>query len=390
MSQHTEGRDGRDIGQGKIRKGDAGEEMIRDKVFLVEDYPDTVTILTKLLEKNGYTVASAGSLSGARQALQQFLPDVIILDINLPDGSGLDLLEELRQMNQDVPVIMLTAYSELDNAIRSLQHGVEDFIAKPFDNRYLLHAISRAIEKKRLKERIRTGEKFRVLGELAAGVAHDFNNLLHSMSTHLYLIKKKAQECKHECEGVETHFKALELAISDGTSIVKRLSAMGKAQDDDVQVVDLAGIVNDTILMTKPKWHHEPRKKGRSITVSRDLEDGVYVRVNPSDIREVITNLIFNAVDAMPHGGELVFKVVGDGNRATFSIKDTGIGMGPEVLEKIFDPFFTTKGHGSGLGLSVSCAIIQRNGGHIDVKSEPGKGTIFTIQLPRVDLSGVA
>ena len=358
--------------------------IIRDRVFLVEDYLDTVTILTKLLERNGYLVDSAASLEEARQALKRVVPDVIILDINLPDGSGLELLKELRGADQEVPVIMLTAYSELENAIKSLQHGVEDFITKPYDSRYLLHAVARAIEKKRLKERVRRSEKFRVLGELAAGVAHDINNLLHSMSTHLYLLRKKAEKCIRECEGVEPHFKALEMAISDGSSVVKRLNAMGKGQFVDVQTADLAEIVDDTILMTRPKWYHEPRKKGGKISISKDLERGVHVRINPSDIREVITNLIFNAVEAMPHGGELHFIVKARGDKALFSIKDTGIGMGPEVMSRIFDPFFTTKGHGSGLGLSVAYAIVQRNGGLMEVKSEPGRGTLFTIQFPLV------
>jgi len=352
-----------------------------DKVLLVEDFEDTVRIIRRLLERNGFDVETALSISEAKDRLQSMVPDVIILDINLTDGSGLDLLQDIREIHIDIPVIMLTAYTELENAIRSLQQGVEDFIPKPFDNNYLVHAVAKAVEKRKLRERLKQSEKFRLLGELAAGVAHDFANLLHSMATHVYLLKKKGSDPLKNLE----HLSAIETAIEDASVIVRRLNAMGKPSEAELRVLELSSLIRDTMLMTKPKWYHEPRKNGRQIDIESDLEADIYVNVNPSEIREVFTNLIFNAVDAMPSGGVIHVSTEKDGDRAVCTLQDSGIGMTPELIERIFDPFFTTKGHGSGLGLSISYAIIQKHHGEMHVRSVPGKGTKFIISIPCID-----
>lgn len=355
------------------------DKYIKGTVMVVEDFKDTVDILRRLLVRNDYDVVSAESLYEARNLLSEVRTDVILLDINLPDGSGLDLLHEIREVDSEIPVIMLTAYTELENAIRSLQEGVDDFIPKPFENDYLVHAINRAFEKRKLKQRLKQSEKFRTLGELSAGVAHDFNNMLGSIGAHIYLIKKKAEE--YGLNIIE-NVSAIELAVEDGAEMVRRLNAMGREQEDNIQHVEFGKLIKDTVLMTKPIWYHEPRRKGRKIDIKTDISCNVQVRVNPSDIREVFTNLIFNAIDAMPQGGGISVSLVRNDGRVRCCFQDSGIGMTEDVMERIFDPFFTTKGHGTGLGLAVSYAIIQRHDGELICESVPGKGTKFIIDLP--------
>ena len=358
----------------------------RDRILLVEDFQDTVIIIKRLLERTGYQVETALTISEAREKMEAMIPDAVILDINLPDGSGLDFLQDLRKVHPDTPVIMLTAYTELENAVRSLQQGVDDFIPKPFENSYLLHSITRALERRRLKERLRNSEKFRALGEMAAGVAHDFNNLLHSMAAHLYLLKKRIGEDKNSLE----HISALKTAVDDATEIVRRLNSMGKSDDAHLQVIDLASLINDTLIMTKPKWYHRPRQNGRRIELQAAIGNDIYVRGNPSEIREVFTNLIYNAVDAMPTGGTLSVKAERKAERVCCVFRDSGIGISPDLVNRIFDPFFTTKGSGSGLGLSISYAIIEKHQGEMSVKSKPGEGTAFYISLPFCDPAGEA
>ncbi len=374
---------GNGVGSRKDEKDSWRFELLeaKDRILLIEDFEDTVKIIKRLLERNGYQVETALTLNEARQLLHAMIPDAIILDINLPDGSGLDFLKDLRSTYPDTPVIMLTAYTELENAVRSLREGVDDFIPKPFDNNYLIHSIAKAVEKRRMKERLRSSEKFRVLAEMAAGVAHDFNNLLHTMSTHIYLLMKKMEVDK----GSKEHIEALRTAIDDAAEIVKRLNALGKSNSNDLQIIDLSSMIKDTLLMTRPKWHHAPRKNGRKIELITRLAKDIYVRVNPSEIREVFTNLVFNAVEAMPAGGKLIIETVREEDSVLCSFKDTGVGIVPELMGRIFDPFFTTKGSGSGLGLSISYAIIEKHGGEMSVKSVPGKGTAFIISLPLVE-----
>ncbi len=116
-------------------------------VLIVEDFKDTADIICRLLKKKNFRPIPAYTLAEARQRLNMHHLDVAILDINLPDGSGLDFLREIKAVRQELPVIMLTAYTESDNAIQSLREGADDFITKPFENDYLIHSITRALEK---------------------------------------------------------------------------------------------------------------------------------------------------------------------------------------------------------------------------------------------------
>ncbi len=348
-------------------------------VLIVEDFKDTADIICRLLKKKNFRPIPAYTLAEARHRLSMHHLDVAILDINLPDGSGLDFLREIKAVRQELPVIMLTAYTELDNAIQSLREGADDFITKPFENDYLIHSITRALEKKRLTDRLRQSEKFRLMGELAAGVAHDFNNLLSSISAHLYLLKK---DLKSQGYRGQKHIKTIEMAINDGAAIVARLNSIGRKNTNNRQVIDFNDLIEDTVIMTRPKWDHEPRRKGRRIRLKTELSELKTVCINPSDLREVLTNLIFNAIDAMPCGGVLTIKTEDVGEWILCYVSDTGIGIAPEIRNRIFDPFFTTKRQGTGIGLSVSYAIMESHGGSLTVDSIPGEGTTFTIALP--------
>ncbi len=147
--------------------------MIKNKkVFIIEDYEDTLIILKRILKKENLEVETATTGEEAKKKFPLFRPDVIILDINLPDTNGLDLIREFRKVDPDIEIIVLTAYAELENAIRSVRERVSDFIAKPFDTRYLLHSINRCLEVRKLKKQIIRSEKIRLLGEMAAGITH--------------------------------------------------------------------------------------------------------------------------------------------------------------------------------------------------------------------------
>ena len=348
------------------------------KVLVVEDFSDTLDILCKILEKNDFLTERATSMEEARQLLHSFCPDVVILDINLPDGSGLDLLPEIKQNCPEQVVILLTAYTDLENAIRAVQEGADDFLTKPFETEYLVHSIRRALEKRRLRERLRQGEKFRAIGEMAAGIAHDFNNILATIGAHCQILSKEAPEGS----SMREHIDAIEMAVRDGSSIVKRLRHLGGDRSDAVEEVDVSKLAKDVVLMTKPKWHHEVQQRGRNIQLKTEFQECPPVLINGSDLREVLVNLIFNAVDAMPGGGTICLRTSHGDGVVRCEVEDTGIGMDSEIVKRVFDPFFTTKGQGTGLGLSISYAIIRQYGGDIHVESQPGKGTKFTVELP--------
>ncbi len=351
------------------------------RILIVEDYEDTVAILKRLLEKEKFEVETALTGAEAMQKVASFRPEVIVLDISLPDVDGLDLIPRFKEEDPEVEIIVLTAYAELENAVRSVREGASDFISKPFDSRYLLHSIRRCLEMRHLRERLLRSEKLRALGEMAAGVAHDFNNVLSALQVQLTVLRMKANGGLERHE-LEKYLDNLERIARDGQAIVERLRKFYRREETKREPVSLRELVEDVVKMTEPKWRHEPLKRGAKIKISTNHQGEITVMANASDLREVLTNLIFNAVEAMPQGGEIRIETYRDGNFGVIEIGDTGHGIPAEMREQIFEPFFTTKDQGTGLGLAICYRLIQNLGGDIEVESTPGQGTTFYLRLP--------
>jgi signal transduction histidine kinase/ActR/RegA family two-component response regulator len=223
-------------------------------------------------------------------------------------------------------------------------------------------------------------EKLRALGEMASGVAHDFNNVLGA-------ILGRAQLLKHTLgAGEAAELDIIEKAARDGASTVRRLQDFTRVRrDHDLQPVSTRQIVEDCLSLTRGRWRDEAERVGVQYEVTTDLAAARDVAGEPSELREVMTNLILNALDAMPAGGalHLATRDLPAAGEVHVEVTDDGDGMSDEVRARIFDPFFTTKGvRGVGLGLSVVYGIIERHGGRIEVESVRGQGTTMRVVLP--------
>jgi GAF domain-containing protein/CheY-like chemotaxis protein len=223
-------------------------------------------------------------------------------------------------------------------------------------------------------------EKLRALGEMASGVAHDFNNLLASVLGRAQLLLRRVQEPQ-----LRQWLQVIERSALDGAQTVKRLQEFTRIRRDQPLVpLDINQVVRDALEITRSRWKEEPTSRGISVEVRADLADLPAVLGDGSELREAMTNLILNALDAMPEGGTLTLTTALVDERVEVAVSDSGAGMPPEVREKVFDPFFTTKGpQGTGLGLSMTYGIISRHGGSIAVESEPDQGSTFRLSLPR-------
>lgn len=234
-------------------------------------------------------------------------------------------------------------------------------------------------ERKRLEQQLVRTERLRALGEMASGVAHDFNNVLGA-------ILGRAQLLRQAVQGEETRrgLEAIEKAALDGANTVRRLQHFTrKGREEEFFPVDLNQAIKDALAITEAKWKDEANLAGATIEVTTNYGKISPVMGNISELREVLTNIIFNAVEALPKGGKLAFKTEEAEGWVCASVSDSGIGMSEEVRARIFDPFFTTKGvKGTGLGLSVSYGIIRAHNGEISVQSQPGQGTTMLIRLP--------
>ncbi len=237
-------------------------------------------------------------------------------------------------------------------------------------------------ELNRAHEQMLRAEKMASIGKLAAIVAHEINNPLAGIFTYAKLLKKRFARADGD-EHAET-LAELDLIESESRrcgDIIKNLLSFSRATPMNYEPVHLAGVVDRCVRLVRH------RLELSNIQLHLDLEpDLPAVRCDPAQIEQVLLALVMNAIDAMPRGGNLSLRSrrTADANEVQIEVQDDGMGMPAELISQAFEPFFTTKerGHSLGLGLAISRIIIERHRGRIDVKSEPGRGTLFTITLP--------
>jgi two-component system cell cycle sensor histidine kinase/response regulator CckA len=244
-------------------------------------------------------------------------------------------------------------------------------------------------QRKKIEERLRKSQRMEAIGKLAGGIAHDFNNLLTVIKGHSSNLLDRSVYDQNSVERIAE-------AANRAAALTRQMLAFSRQQVLQPRIINLNSIVADTDKMLR-------RLIGEDIhMVTRIAPDLGSVKADPTQVEQIIMNLVVNARDAMPRGGELIIETanieldqdyasqhdgVVPGRYVMLAITDSGIGMGPEIQAHIFEPFFTTKevGKGTGLGLSMVYGIVKQSEGSIWVYSEPGKGTSIKVYLPRVD-----
>ena len=245
-----------------------------------------------------------------------------------------------------------------------------------------------------MEKKLLQAEKLKSLGELSGGVAHDFNNVLAAILGRAELLKMNIESSPEGLEkrkSVIALKKGLEViakAAKDGAETVRRIQEFSRRRDDDKHftTIDLNEIIDNALEFTRTKWKDDVESKGIKVNIQKEFSSIPPTSGSAAELREVFTNLINNAIDAMPQGGHINIKTFTENNHISIKVEDTGAGIPTAIRDRIFDPFFTTKGfQSSGLGMSVSYGIINRHRGTITADSVEGKGTTFTINLPILD-----
>lgn len=231
------------------------------------------------------------------------------------------------------------------------------------------------------QEALVRAERLRALGELAGGVAHNINNLLTAVLGYSELIQQEPEVTAN----IAHYARIIERAGLDGAEIVRRVRQF--AQNEAAAAMepfDLAKTLREALDLTRPLWRNHAEARGTPVRIEASIPAEVRAIGIGTEIREVVVNVIKNALEAMPEGGTLSVSCRADSDRAVIEVADTGTGMDEATRKRVFEPFFTTKGVGigTGLGLSLAWGIIRRHGGRIEVESAPGEGTRFRIQLP--------
>jgi signal transduction histidine kinase len=227
-------------------------------------------------------------------------------------------------------------------------------------------------------------ERLRALGKMAGGVAHDFNNALIPILGYAELLIERSELLDDRAVALK-YLRLVRTAARDATAVVGRLREFYRQRDETelFEPVDLPEALTEAISMTQPKWHDEALAQGLHIEVEQDFQPVPTIACHSGEIREVVTNLLFNAVDALPQGGRIVVRTYSREQKAVFEVQDDGIGMTEEVRARCMEPFVTTKGErGTGLGLAMVYGIVQRHHGEIEIESKLGEGTLVRVQLP--------
>jgi signal transduction histidine kinase/uncharacterized membrane protein (DUF485 family) len=245
-------------------------------------------------------------------------------------------------------------------------------------------------ELKNTQDRLIQSEKLRALGNLASGMSHDFNNILTAILGRTELLLRHVGELDVTEQIRQDLLKSLRVTAqlaSDGTETVDRIQRFARSlkahSEMDFKEFDVNVLVLEALEETRPRWRDETQRRGINVEIQTELGEVSHPRGNAAEIKEVLENVIDNAVDALPDGGRIKITTAMKDEAAEIRIADNGLGMIEEIKSRAFEPFFTTKKEqGNGLGLSVAYGIISRHNGQISVESIPGEGTTFNILLP--------
>ena len=326
--------------------------------------------------------------------------DIYLVDQLLPDGTGVDLIHTAKEAGSSKPFILITGHGSgaLDEA--ALREGAADYLEKHLVGSHLERSIRYSLRNWQAgrilldrEEQLRHAQKMEAIGRLAGGVAHDFNNLLTAIIGYTDLVTERLEENHSAIDQVREIRKAADRAAA----LTRQLLAFSRKQFLSPEVLNLNEIVSGMLPML-------PRVMGEHIETSTSLASDLRrVKADPSQMEQVLVNLMLNARDAMALGGNLSVDTsnvelderrlaaeriaLEPGSYVMLSIVDNGVGMDAETRARAFDPFVTTKGRGkgSGLGLATVYGIVEQSGGAIAIESALGRGTAIRIYLPVTD-----
>lgn len=400
----------------------AEREENKGNILIVDDTPDNLQMLTRILIRRGYQVRPAINAHLALKAVHHKLPDLILLDIMMPDIDGYEVCRQLKAnaRTRDIPILFISALYEEEDKVKAFEVGGVDFITKPFSTEEVLARVETHIalrnmqkqwqdqnlqlqeemaerkkaeeERRQLEARLRQSQRLEAIGTLAGGIAHDFNNILSSMMGYIEVLLDNQEEESDEKLYLERVYRIGERAAD----LVQQILIFSRSQEQELVPTLVTPLLSETLKLLRATIP-------ANIEFRQNIPDECRpIMADATQINQVLMNLCVNASHAI---GEQVGVIevtleeietghtqnnalgLNAGPYLKLSVKDTGCGMPAEIQEHIFDPFFTTKGpgQGTGLGLSVVHSIVKGHGGHMTFSSQPEQGTEFQIFFPIIE-----
>ena len=416
----------------------------KPRVLVVDDNADMRELLAFILGKE-FRIRTARNGIEALESLNEFEPSLVVTDIMMPKMSGTELCEAIKSNDKlmHIPVMIVSSKAEGEMKARGLELGADDYVTKPFHPREVLARarslvrlreaqqavadrnirLESALDELRLAQgKLVQSERLAAVGELAAGIAHEVNNPVNFSLNAARAIRAMMSEIEELANGIAgLEWSDAEKVAAQGRALQDQIGAVG-IEELASSVEELGRIVCDGLERTQklvgdlrdfavPSSKSDTRSKedlvsGFSSTLelvahefSRNYirldvnfpKEPIWVLGDLGALNQILLNLLKNSIHAFEGVGDgeerrqIVRLVVAENNgEATVRVMDNGSGISPEIISRIFEPFYTTReaGRGSGLGLSMSRSIAEAHGGTLTVKSQPGRGSEFTLSLP--------
>ena len=373
------------------------EQIKNIRLLLVDDEAPFRKTLAKRLQKRGVIALQAGGGEEGLSMLEDHPTDVVVMDVKMPGMSGIEALHRIKDKHVGIEVILLTGHAATQDGVEGIKSGAYDYLTKPVEFDHLLGKIIQAYEKiigkkqqeeaaeyrARIKQQMIATERLASLGTLASGVAHEINNplaIINQAAGYLSSLLQKQELAEMPRKATfEKTLQIIEKSIIRARNITHQLLGNVRKTKSILSDVDAFELVNETLQLI--------RKEAQEKEITVDLQTSENLKpiwTDPHQVRQVLINLMSNAIHATSEQGHISIQVEATAAGISIAVSDTGTGIPKEHLEKIFEPFFSTKapGEGTGLGLFVTREIVEKLGGTVAVMSRVGQGTQFTVIIP--------
>ena len=370
---------------------------MKDKILLVDDEEGIRKVLGITLSDAGYRVFVAENGQEAFRIFKTESPPIVMTDIKMPGMDGIELLKNIKRLNPDTEVIMITGHGDMDLAIESLKHEATDFITKPINDDIMEIALKKAHDNIIIREKLREytqnlesllreksalQDRLSSLGLRISSISHGIKGMLTGLDGGMYLLDSGIT--KNNQDQLKEGWEIVKQMVDRIRKMVLDILFYAKERELKTEKIDVLSFARDVAAVVEPKI----KEKQIEFVQNFDKSLGEF-EVDPGFVRSAIINILENAIDACKKESskkyhKIIFEVKRDKNNIRFDVHDTGIGMDNDTREKVFDLFFSSKGSkGTGLGLFISNKIIGQHGGSIEVASTPGHGSHFCIRLPK-------
>ena len=371
-----------------------------NRILVVDDEVGLREGCRRVLARYNFRVDLAATGREGLVLAREGNPDLVLLDVMMPDISGIELLNAIREHDPDAVCIIITGYATVELAVEAMKLGAYDFIAKPFSDDHLLLAVEKGLEKRRLEQEARRMEHAE---EEARRLSQEKAMLEELDRIKSAFMRKVAHELRAPIAAIESFLNSIlagygtpEMQREMQERAVRRARELLDLVNDLLELSRLKDVKLESrkreVLMQKVLDNvlglHGPEAERKNIALSLDCHDCPPIYADPDHLKQLWTNLVSNAIKYTPDGGSVSIGLWPENGVVVGSIRDTGIGIGKEDLPRLFEEFFRTEAaktfaqYGTGLGLSIVKQVVDEYGGQIQVESEVDKGTCFTFRLP--------